>query len=86
MQSSRTVVLGWLNSVKNISAHSVDSDWRRLKSTKLIFLKNKIISNFQVWFYFKTNMEVNSGDDTNASKSKSNEDKMKIWPQVRLKC
>ena len=29
-------------------------------------------------------MEVNSGDDTNVSKSKSNADKMKIWPQVRL--
>ena len=78
-------MLGWLNSVKNILAHLLDSDWRSLKVNKINFL-NKIISNFQVWFYFKTNMEVNSGDDGNASKSKSNEDKMKIWPQVRIKC
>ena len=29
-------------------------------------------------------MEVNSDDDKNVSKSKSNEERMKIWPQVRV--
>ena len=35
-------------------------------------------------FYFKNNMEVNSDDDKNVSKSKSNEERMKIWPQVSV--
>ena len=29
-------------------------------------------------------MEVDSDDDKNVSKSKSNEERMKIWPQVRV--
>lgn len=29
-------------------------------------------------------MEVNSDDDKNVSKSKSNEERMKIWPQVSV--